>query len=266
MRKKDELEIAGKFFNSRLLLGTGKYKSSDIALKSIDESQAEIITVAVRRTNLKNFHVGIENLLSINWDKKWFLPNTAGSKNADEAIRTAFLGRELAQKLGQPTNNFVKLEVISDPKYLLPDPLGTLKAAKFLVNNDFTVLPYMSSDPILARHLEDIGCAALMPLGSPIGSGQGLLNTQNIEIILENTVLPVIIDAGIGKPSDACKAMELGASAVLLNSAVANSQDSILMAKGMRKAVEAGREAYLSGIMKKTNFAKASSPTKNIID
>jgi thiazole synthase len=170
------------------------------------------------------------------------------------------LGHELACQLGQEDNFFVKLEIISDPKYLLPDPIGTLKAAEFLVNKGFTVLPYINADPMLALHLEDIGCATVMPLGSPIGSGQGIKNLTNIQIIIENATVPVIVDAGIGKPSEAALAMEIGAAGVLLNTAVAQSKNPKQMAKAMKLSVEAGRLAYLSGLMIEKDYASPSSP------
>jgi thiazole synthase len=204
MRNKfDKLQIGDKSFSSRLMLGTGKYRTVSHAINSIEASQTEMVTVAVRRlpTNLDNDNTVF--LKSLDWQNLWLLPNTAGSQTAEEAIRMAFLGHELACQLGQPENFFVKLEVISDPKYLLPDPVGTLKAAEFLIKKGFTVLPYINADPMLALHLEDIGCATVMPLGSPIGSGQGLNNLANIQIIIENSNIPVVIDAGIGKPSEA---------------------------------------------------------------
>lgn len=260
----DKLRIGDKFFNSRLLLGTGKYKTINDAIESIESSQCEILTVAIRRvpTNLKDDKTSF--LRNLDWKKLWLLPNTAGSQTAEEAIRMAFLGHELACQLGQEDNFFVKLEVISDPKYLLPDPLGTLKAAKFLVKKGFTVLPYINADPILALHLEDLGCATVMPLGSPIGSGQGINNLTNIKIIIENAKIPVIIDAGIGTPSEATLAMELGADAVLLNSAVAQSKNPFQMASAMNLAVQAGRLGYLAGRMDKKNYARASSPLDQI--
>jgi thiazole synthase len=192
------------------------------------------------------------------------LPNTAGSQTAEEAIRMAFLGHELACQLGQEDNFFVKLEVISDPKYLLPDPLGTLKAAEFLIKKGFTVLPYINADPMLALHLEDLGCATVMPLGSPIGSGQGINNLTNIKIIIENSSVPVIVDAGIGTPSEATLAMELGADGVLLNTAVAQSKNPSQMAYAMNLGVQAGRLGYLAGRMDKKNYAIASSPLDQI--
>nr|YP_010276933.1 Thiamine biosynthesis protein G [Thalassionema bacillare]UHY40456.1 Thiamine biosynthesis protein G [Thalassionema bacillare]UHY40843.1 Thiamine biosynthesis protein G [Thalassionema bacillare]UHY41101.1 Thiamine biosynthesis protein G [Thalassionema bacillare] len=260
----DKLIIGNKEFNSRLMLGTGKYRTIQNAKDSIANSACNIITVAVRRlpTNLKNDHTIF--LHSLDWNKLWLLPNTAGSKTAEEAIRMAFLGHELACQLGQPDNFFVKLEVISDPKYLLPDPIGTLKAAEFLVNKGFTVLPYINADPILALHLEDLGCATVMPLGSPIGSGQGLNNLANIKIIIENANIPVIVDAGIGTPSEATNAMEIGADGVLLNTAVAQAKNPSQMAQAMQLAVQAGRLGYLSGCMEKKYYANSSSPSNYI--
>ena len=263
-KKLDRLKIGDKFFNSRLMLGTGKYKTTDDAIKSIESSECEIVTVAIRRlpTNLK--HDTTNFLGNLDWNKLWLLPNTAGSQTAEEAIRMAFLGHELACQLGQEDNFFVKLEVISDPKYLLPDPLGTLKAAEFLVKKGFTVLPYINADPMLALHLEDLGCATVMPLGSPIGSGQGITNSTNIKIIIENSNIPVIIDAGIGTPSEATLAMEMGADGVLLNTAVAQSKNPAQMAYAMNLGVQAGREGYLAGRMIKKNYATASSPLDQI--
>jgi thiazole synthase len=260
----DKLKIGNKFFNSRLMLGTGKYKNTDHAISSIESSDCEIVTVAIRRlpTDLKHDNTSFLNKLD--WKKLWLLPNTAGSQTAEEAIRMAFLGHELACLLGQTDNFFVKLEIISDPKYLLPDPIGTLKAAEFLVKKGFTVLPYINADPMLALHLEDLGCATVMPLGSPIGSGQGLNNLANIEIIVENASIPVIIDAGIGSPSEATKAMEIGADGVLLNTAVAQARNPAQMARAMKLGVEAGRLAHLAGRMEKKYYANPSSPLEQI--
>ena len=265
MKKKlDTLKIGNKSFNSRLMLGTGKYKTSKDAIRSIESSECEIVTVAIRRLpiNLKNDNTNF--LTKLNWNKLWLLPNTAGSQTAEEAIRMAFLGHELACQIGQEDNFFVKLEVISDPKYLLPDPVGTLKAANFLVKKGFTVLPYINADPMLALHLEDLGCATVMPLGSPIGSGQGINNLTNIKIIIENAKIPVIIDAGIGTPSEATLALEIGADGVLLNTAVAQSQNPSQMAYAMNLAVKAGRSAYFAGRMKKRYYATSSSPLTQI--
>ena len=260
----DKLKIGNKLFNSRLMLGTGKYKTANDALTSIQTSECDLVTVAIRRlpTNLKNDTTSFLN--NLDWEKLWLLPNTAGSQTAEEAIRMAFLGHELACQIGQEENFFVKLEVISDPKYLLPDPIGTLKAAEFLVKKGFTVLPYINADPMLALHLEDLGCATVMPLGSPIGSGQGLNNLANIKIIIENANIPVIVDAGIGTPSEATAAMELGADGILLNTAVAQSKNPSQMAKAMNLAVKAGRLGYLAGRMEKKSYANASSPLQQI--
>ena len=261
----DLLKIANKTFQSRLILGTGNYPNIDENLKSIEKSGTEILTIAVRRVNnenLKNFLV----LNKIDWEKFWILPNTAGCQTVEQAIRCAFLGKELADRIGQKENNFVKLEIISDPKYLLPDPIGTLKAAELLVSKGFNVLPYINSDPILARHLEDIGCCTLMPLGSPIGSGQGIQNLESLKIIIENSKIPVIVDAGIGKPSDASKVMEIGAAAVLLNSAVAKSNQPSIMAEAMKLAVISGRLAFKAGIINPSNSAQPSSPQTNLIN
>lgn len=258
------LKIGNKFFTSRLMLGTGKYRTTLDAIESIESSECEIVTVAIRRlpTNIENDNVNFLNKLD--WKKLWLLPNTAGSQTAEEAIRMAFLGHELACQIGQEDNFFVKLEVISDPKYLLPDPIGTLKAAEFLVKKGFTVLPYINADPMLALHLEDLGCATVMPLGSPIGSGQGLNNLENIKIIIENSNIPVIIDAGIGLPSEASHAMELGADGVLLNTAVAQSKYPSKMAAAMKLGVQSGRLAYLAGRMEKKYYADPSSPIEQI--
>ena len=260
----DKLKIGNKVFNSRLMLGTGKYRTTIDAINSIEASNCEIVTVAVRRlpVNLKNDNTSFLN--ELNWRKLWLLPNTAGSQTAEEAIRMAFLGHELACQIGQEDNFFVKLEVISDPKYLLPDPIGTLKAAEFLIKKGFTVLPYINADPMLALHLEDLGCATVMPLGSPIGSGQGLSTLDNIKIIIENASVPVIVDAGIGTPSEAAQAMEIGADGVLLNTAVAQAKNSAQMAQAMRLSVEAGRLGYLAGRMDKKYYASASSPLNSI--
>jgi len=246
------------------MLGTGKYKTSETAVNSIIQSNCEIITVAVRRlpANLTNDNTSFINYLD--WKKLWLLPNTAGSQTAEEAIRMAFLGHELACQIGQEDNFFVKLEVISDPKYLLPDPIGTLKAAEFLVKKGFTVLPYINADPMLALHLEDLGCATVMPLGSPIGSGQGLTNLANIQVIIENSNIPVIVDAGIRTPSEAAKAMELGADGVLLNTAVAQSKNPGKMAYAMNLGVQAGRLSYLAGFMERKQYASPSSPPSQI--
>jgi thiazole synthase len=260
----DNLKIGHKSFSSRLMLGTGKYRTTKDAIESIEKSECEIVTVAIRRlpTSLKDDNTNFLNYL--NWKKLWLLPNTAGSQTAEEAIRMAFLGHELACQLGQEDNFFVKLEVISDPKYLLPDPIGTIKAADFLVKKGFTVLPYINADPMLALHLEDLGCATVMPLGSPIGSGQGLNNLTNIQIIIENAQVPVIVDAGIGTPSEATAAMEIGADGILLNTAVAQSKNPSQMAYAMNLGIKSGRLAYLAGRMEKKFYASPSSPLNEI--
>jgi thiazole synthase len=260
----DPLKIGDKSFSSRLMLGTGKYRTSQDAVKSIETSGCEIVTVAIRRlpTNINQDNISF--LKSLNWEKLWLLPNTAGSQTAEDAIRMAFLGHELACQLGQEDNFFVKLEVISDPKYLLPDPIGTLKAAEFLVKKGFTVLPYINADPMLALHLEDLGCATVMPLGSPIGSGQGLSNLSNLQIIIENANVPVIVDAGIGAPSEATMAMELGADGILMNTAIAQSKNPEQMALAMKLGVQSGRLGYLAGRMEKKYYATPSSPISQI--
>lgn len=258
--KEDIFKINNYTFSSRLMLGTGKYKSLKDAQDSIKYSQAAIITVAIRRAQKAKI-LGKSNLIDgLNWNKLWLLPNTAGCETAEEAIRIAFLGREMAKRLGQVDNNFIKLEVIPDPNYLLPDPIGTLRAAEYLVKNNFTVLPYINSDPILAKQLEEIGCSTIMPLGSPIGSGQGLQNKSNLQIIINNSKIPVIIDAGIGTASEASKAMEMGASGILLNTAVARAKFPKHMAEAMKLGVISGRIAHLSGRMRIQELAHSSSP------
>jgi thiazole synthase len=253
------LIIAGKTFHSRLMTGTGKYRSIEDMQRSVEASGCQIVTVAVRRVQTKApGHEGLAEALD--WSKIWMLPNTAGCQTAEEAIRVARLGREMAKLLGQEDNNFVKLEVIPDPKYLLPDPIGTLQAAEQLVKEGFAVLPYINADPMLAKRLEEAGCATVMPLASPIGSGQGLKTTANIQIIIENAKIPVVVDAGIGAPSEASQAMELGADALLINSAIALAQNPVAMARAMNLATQAGRLAYLAGRMPIRTHASASSP------
>jgi len=258
------LVIAGREFRSRLMTGTGKYANFDLMRRSIAASGSEIVTVAVRRvqTNVPG-HEGLGEALD--WKTLWMLPNTAGCKTAEEAIRVARLGREMAKLLGQEDNNFVKLEVIPDAKYLLPDPIGTLQAAEQLVKDGFAVLPYINADPLLAKRLEEVGCATVMPLGSPIGSGQGIRNAANIQIIIENAKVPVVVDAGIGAPSEAAQAMEMGADALLINTAIAQAQDPVLMGHAMGLATQAGRLAYLSGRIPVKSYASASSPLTGIV-
>lgn len=255
----DDLIIAGRKFHSRLMTGTGKYRNFDEMRQSIAASGCEIVTVAVRRvqTNAPG-HEGLAE--AIDWSKIWMLPNTAGCQTAEDAIRVARLGREMAKLLGQEDNNFVKLEVIPDTKYLLPDPIGTLEAAEQLVKEGFAVLPYINADPLLAKRLEEVGCATVMPLGSPIGSGQGIRNTANIQIIIENAKIPVVVDAGIGTPSEAAQAMEMGADALLINTAIAQATNPAAMAQAMNLATVAGRLAYQAGRIPVKSYASASSP------
>jgi thiazole synthase len=260
----DKLTIAGRNFNSRLMTGTGKYPSLEVMQQSIVSSGCEIVTVAIRRVQTQAAgHEGLAE--AINWRKIWMLPNTAGCQTAEEAIRVARLGREMAKLLGQEDNNFVKLEVIPDAKYLLPDPIGTLQAAEQLVKEGFAVLPYINADPLLAKRLEEVGCATVMPLGSPIGSGQGIKNQANIAIIIEEAKIPVVVDAGIGTPSEAARAMEMGADAVLINSAIALANHPAIMAQAMGMATEAGRLAYTAGRIPIKQYASASSPLTGTI-
>lgn len=258
-----ELQIGKKIFKSSLMLGTGKYKNTKQAINSIKISEASIITVAIRRANINEIQNN-QIFTQLDWKQLWLLPNTAGCINAEEAIRIAKLGKEINKRIGQIDNNFIKLEVIPDAKYLLPDPIGTLKAAEYLVKKDFTVLAYTNTDPILAKHLEEVGCAAIMPLGSPIGSGRGLQNPFNISIIIKNAKVPIIIDAGIGTASEASYAMELGANGVLINTAIAQASSPQMMAYAMKLAVKAGKYAHLAGRMNTKQKAYPSSPTYNI--
>jgi thiazole synthase len=260
----DLLVIGDRTFNSRLMTGTGKYRSLAEMSASITSSACDIVTVAVRRvqTNAPG-HEGLAG--AIDWQRIWMLPNTAGCQTAEDAVRVARLGREMAKLLGQEDNNFVKLEVIPAGKYLLPDPIGTLEAATQLVKEGFVVLPYINADPLLAQRLEDIGCATVMPLGSPIGSGQGIRNAANIAIIIENAKIPVVVDAGIGTPSEAAMAMEMGADAVLINTAIAQAQNPASMALAMNLAVQAGRLAYQAGRIPLKDYAAASSPLTGTI-
>ena len=253
----DELTIAGKHFRSRLILGTGKYSSPEVCLAALEASGAEIITVAIRRLDLDNPDKPTE-LDYIDWSRYTILPNTAGCKTVEEALLTARLGRELTG------SDWVKLEVVPDPKYLLPDPIDTLEAARLLLDEGFTVLPYIHADPVLARRLEELGCATVMPLGSAIGSGQGLLTIDEVKIIVERARVPVVVDAGIGSPSDAALAMEIGADCVLVNTAIALAQDPPMMAEAIRLGVEAGRKAYLAGRIARQAYASASSPAEGV--
>jgi thiazole synthase len=255
----DALVIAGRRFSSRLIVGTGKYKSVEETEKAIDASGAEIVTVALRRVDLADKSSG--SLMALLQKKKWLvLPNTAGCYTADEAVRTLRLARELG------IAEMVKLEVIGDAKTLYPDNEQTLEAAKVLVKEGFTVLPYCIDDPILCKKLEDAGCAAVMPLAAPIGSGLGIRNPHNLSIILEHAKVPVIVDAGVGTASDAAIAMELGCDGVLMNTAIAHAKDPVMMAGAMRDAVRAGRNARLAGRMPRARYANASSPTAGLIE
>jgi thiazole synthase len=258
------LTIAGRTFQSRLMTGSGKYRNFDEMRQSIESSGCEIVTVAVRR--VQTHAPGHEGLAdALDWTKIWMLPNTAGCQTAEDAVRVARLGREMAKLLGQEDNNFVKLEVIPDTQYLLPDPIGTLQAAEQLVKEGFAVLPYINADPMLAKRLEEVGCATVMPLGSPIGSGQGIRNAANIQIIIENAKVPVVVDAGIGAPSEAAQAMEMGADALLINTAIAQAQQPAAMARAMALAAEAGRLAYLAGRIPIKAYASASSPLTGLV-
>ncbi|MCG5547221.1 thiazole synthase [Halorhodospira halochloris] len=251
----DPLVIAGRQYNSRLLVGTGKYRDIDQTRDAIKASGAEIVTIALRRSNIGQDPNEPNLLDAVPPDQYTILPNTAGCFNVKDAVRTCRLARELLDG-----GNLVKLEVIGDEKTLYPDVTGTLEAAETLVSEGFEVMAYTSDDPIVARRLEEIGCVAVMPLAAPIGSGLGIQNRYNIIEIVESLSVPVLVDAGVGTASDVAVAMELGCDAVLLNTAIAGAQDPVLMASAMRKGVEAGREAYLAGRIPKKRYASASSP------
>ncbi len=256
---KDPFVLAGKEYQSRLIVGTGKYKDFAENKRAVEASGAEIVTVAVRRVNITD--PSKENLLDFIDPKKYtILPNTAGCYTVEDAVRTCRLAREAG------VGNMVKLEVIGDQRTLFPDIPGTLEAAKILVKEGFIVLPYVLDDPISCKKLEDIGCAAVMPLAAPIGSGLGIRNPYNLRIILEHSRIPVIVDAGVGTASDAAVALEMGCDAVLMNTAIAEAKDPILMAEAMRLGVEAGRKAYLAGRMPKKLYASASSPMDGRIE
>ena len=254
----DFFEIGGNKYRSRLIVGTGKYKDFAETKRAIEVSGAEIVTVAVRRVNITDPNK--ENLLDyLDPEKYTILPNTAGCYNAEDAVRTCRLAREAG------VGKLVKLEVIGDDKTLFPDIPATIEAAKTLVKEGFVVLPYINDDPITAKRLEEIGCAAVMPLAAPIGSGLGIRNPYNIRIILEQAQVPVIVDAGVGTASDAALAMELGCHGVLMNTAIASAKDPILMAEAMRLGIEAGRKAYLAGRIPKKLYATASSPLDGLL-
>ncbi len=251
----DAFSIAGKTYHSRLLIGTGKYKDLDETRRAVEASGAQIVTVAIRRTNIGQ-KKDEPNLLEVLPPERYtILPNTAGCYNAEEAVRTCRLARELLDG-----HQLVKLEVLGDDKTLYPNVTETLKAAEILIKEDFQVMVYTTDDPLIAKRLEQIGCVAVMPLGAPIGSGLGIRNPYNILSIVENSGVPILVDAGVGTASDAAIAMELGCDGVLMNTAVAHAKNPVLMAAAMQKAVAAGREAYLAGRIPRKRFASASSP------
>lgn len=248
----DRLRIAGREFRSRLLVGTGKFHSPGIMREAVNASDAEIVTVALRRVDLDSREPNLLEFLDP--ERVLVLPNTSGAENADEAVRLA----RLARAAGLP--DWIKLEVTPDPRWLLPDPVETLRAAERLVAEGFTVLPYIGADPVLAKRLQDVGVATVMPLGSPIGSNRGLKTRDSVAIIVEQATVPVVVDAGLGAPSHAAEAMELGADAVLVNTAIAIARDPVTMARAFRLGVEAGRAAYLAGAAAERMQAEASSP------
>ena len=253
----DELVIGGRKFNSRLIVGTGRYRTMEEMVAAVEASGTEMITVAIRRLDLDD--PTAKTLLDyIDWGKYQMLPNTAGCATVEEAMFVARLGREVGQ------TDFVKLEVIPDHKYLFPDGAATLEAARRLVEEGFTVLPYIHADPVLAKNLEDVGCATVMPLGSAIGSGQGIHTREEVRIIIEQASVPVVVDAGLAVPSDASQALEMGADAVLVNTAIAQATDPAMMAEAFRAGVEAGRKAFLAGRIGVRHYAAASSPTTDV--
>ncbi len=255
----DTYEIAGRTFSSRLIVGTGKYRDFAETRAAVEESGAQIVTVAVRRVNITDRES--ENLLDyLDPERFTILPNTAGCYTAEDAVRTARLAREAG------VGNLLKLEVIGDEKTLMPDVQATIEAARVLVEDGFDVLPYVTDDPVACKRLEDIGCAAVMPLAAPIGSGLGIRNPYSIRIILEQSSVPVIVDAGVGTASDAAEVMELGCVAVLMNTAIAGAEDPLIMARAMRLGVEAGRTAYRAGRIGMKLYATASSPITGLID
>ena len=259
--KPAKLRIAGRDFNSRLIMGTGKFASNDLMRAALEASGCELVTVALRRADLSGKQDPFANILDFIDTKKYLLlPNTSGAINAEEAVRLA----RLSVAAGLP--RWLKLEIHPDPRYLLPDPIETLKAAEILVKEEFTVLPYIHADPVLAKRLEDVGCATVMPLGSPIGSARGIETRASIEIILSQATVPVVIDAGLGAPSHAAEAMEMGADAVLINTAIAVAADPVKMAQAFRKAVEAGRDAYEIGLTPRRTEASATSPMTGFLE
>lgn len=255
----DKLKIGDREFSSRLFVGTGKFSSNQLMLDAILASESEMITVAMKRINMDD-EANDDMLKHINREVVQFLPNTSGVRNAEEAVFAAKLSRECFG------TNFIKLEIHPNPKYLLPDPVETLKATEELTKLGFIVLPYIQADPVLCKRLEDVGTAAVMPLGAPIGTNKGLKTKDLIEIIIAESNVPVVVDAGLGAPSHAAEAMEMGADAVLVNTAIAMSNDPVNMAKAFKLAVEAGRKAYLAGLGTKSDFANASSPLTSFLD
>jgi thiazole synthase len=248
----DNLTIAGRSFRSRLMVGTGKFSSNAAMVAAMEGSGCEIVTVALRRVDIDNPHDSI--LAHIDREKYLLLPNTSGARDAEEAVRLARLARAAG------CEPWVKLEVTPDPFYLLPDPIETLKAAEILVKDGFVVLPYINADPVLAKRLQEVGTATVMPLGAPIGTNKGVRTRDSIAIIIEQAIVPVVVDAGLGAPSHAAEAMEMGADAVLVNTALAVARDPGLMGEAFRKGVEAGREAWLAGLGRQQDRAEASSP------
>lgn len=255
----DKLIIGGREFSSRLFVGTGKFSSPQIMLEAIIESESEMITVAMKRINMLN-EATDDMLTHINREKVQFLPNTSGARDAREAVMAAEMSREV---FGTP---FIKLEIHPDPRYLLPDATETLKATEELAREGFVVLPYIMADPVLCKRLEEAGAAAVMPLGAPIGTNKGLVTREFLRIIIEQSSLPVVIDAGLGAPSHAAEAMEMGADAVLVNTAIAVAGDPVMMARAFRKATVAGREAYLAGLGEVRQSASATSPLTSFLN
>jgi thiazole synthase len=254
----DALIIAGQPLRSRLILGTGKYRTMEDMVASIEAANAAMVTVALRRIDFDD--PSQKTILDyIDWTRYRILPNTAGCQTPEEALRVARLARAME------LSDWIKLEVIPDQRYLLPDPVGTLEAARMLVDEGFVVLPYINDDPVLATRLQDVGCATVMPLASPIGSGQGMVNFEQIKIIIEQARVPVVVDAGIGAPSDASLAMEIGADACLVNTAVALAQNPPLMAAAIAEGVVAGRKAFMAGRIPKKAYASASSPLEGVL-
>lgn len=254
---KDELVIGSRRFTSRLMVGTGKYRNADEMNAALAASGTQIVTVAIGRINFEDKATNI--LDQVDLTRYTILPNTAGARTPEEALRIARLSREL----GLPT--MIKLEVIPDTKYLLPDPIGTLQAAELMIQDGFEVLPYINDDPMLAKRLQELGTVTVMPLASPIGSGQGMVNFDQIRIIIEQATVPVVVDAGLGVPSDASTAMEIGADACLVNTAIAQAQNPALMGEAFKLGVEAGRKAFLAGRIPKRAIAQASSPLESAV-